>query len=366
MSPNRAKRCTQLEQTESKLKDLEKQSYIVQNAHERELALLFTESTAQNATLEHEIAILKIENQRLNTELSVLPVYQEQNKMLQLTIETMRETTTATIAAEKKEKQELSESVINKKASLRRQYNLYLQHYVHSSGFETASNGGIAGLGGASANVSEDEIKMDKLIEKIAKLKGQCASLQVENDVYKDTRKQHERNTAHSQHLRACVSHLEQEVKDKNFQIQGLLSIIEAQAEKQKVIEDLQVRCNLLASREAESNGLATGYKRRAHQLEMMMLYRRASCTDAQDKVCAALLRFPRTRCGAARGGSGRGVDGSLAFEEKREDEKCVLSPLFPSRSTEHIIDAQDVKSCTVGGFYSHTRPETYTSFSFY
>jgi len=329
------------------LTDLEQQSYIIQNAHERELTLLFTESRGQNATLEHEVAILEIENQRLNTELSVLPVYQEQNKMLQLTIETLRETTTATIAAEKKEKQELSESVINKKASLRRQHNLCC---VQSSGFETASNGGIAG--GASANVSrpEDEMKMDKIIEKIAKLKGQCASLQVENDVYKDTRKQHERNTAHSQHLRACVSHLEQEVKDKNFQIQGLLSIIEAQAEKQKVIEDLQVRCNLLASREAESNGLATGYKRRAHQLEMMMLYRRGSCADAQDKVCAALLRFPRTRC-PARGGSGRGFEGCVEFEDKREEEKCVLSPLF-TRSTEHIVDAQGVKSGTVGGSY--------------
>ena len=295
MSPNRAKRCTQLakrlQQTESKLT-------VVQNAHERELTLLFTESTAQNATLEHEIAILKIENQRLNTELSVLPVYQEQNKRLQLTIQTLRETTTATIAAEKKEKQELSESVINKKASLRRQYTLY---HANSSGFETASNGGIAG--GASANVSpEDEIQMDKIIQKIAKLKGQCVNLQVENDVYKDTRKQNERNTAHLQHLRACVSHLEQEVQDKNFQFQGLLSIIDAQAEKEKAIEDLEVRANLLASREAESNGLATRYKRRVHQLEMMMLYRRGSCADAQDKVCAALLRFPRTQCGAARG----------------------------------------------------------------
>ena len=149
MSPNRAKRCTQLaktlQQTESKLT-------VVQNAHERELTLLFTESTAQNATIEHEIVILKIENQRLNTELSVLPVYQEQNKRLQLTIQTLRETTTATIAAEKKEKQELSESVINKKASLRRQYTLY---HANSSGFETASNGGIAGA--ASANVSRPE-----------------------------------------------------------------------------------------------------------------------------------------------------------------------------------------------------------------
>ena len=65
-------------------------------------------------------------------------------------------------------------------------------------------------LGGASANVCrpEDEINMYKIMEKIATLKGQCASLQVENNVYKDTRKQNERNTAREEYrVWALVQH---------------------------------------------------------------------------------------------------------------------------------------------------------------
>jgi DNA repair exonuclease SbcCD ATPase subunit len=184
-----------LKGAEMSVAHLETQSNRVQDAHERELGLMFDESIAVRSELEYKGTELKLENQRMKDEVAAYTVIEEQNKTLRSALEAQQKESEETSTRLQKEIEDLKESVIEHKNKLQKEFRNRLQAMsktMHdevltayhkdraAAGIGVRSSGGGAGSG-AGADVDDHNQHVSVMMERYAQLEARHTKMKLEH-----------------------------------------------------------------------------------------------------------------------------------------------------------------------------------------
>jgi hypothetical protein len=118
---------TALQHAEQVVKQLEEQYKRVQDAHERELGLMFEESVCLRSELEFKSTTLQLENKRLQDEVASYIVMQEQNVVLKEALSDLHERARDAEIRHKEEYEQLKESISEHKTKLHKEFKMRLQ-----------------------------------------------------------------------------------------------------------------------------------------------------------------------------------------------------------------------------------------------
>jgi len=176
--------------------DLDAAARSVQNAHEREIGLMYDESAVARSELEYQRATTELENRRLKDEIASYIVMQEQNEALKESLARIHDEMRDKEIVHRAEVDRLLESVTEHKAKLHREFKVRLQEMSGQIAEDKASVGlsVIAPAEGqltkAQAQTSvlhkrveESASHMSVLMQKYEELEHQHATMKLEHEL---------------------------------------------------------------------------------------------------------------------------------------------------------------------------------------
>lgn len=116
-----------LRRADASVDELESRGRSVQNAHERELGLMYDESMCVRSELEYRASTLELENQRINDEIASYIVMQEQNMALKESLAALHDRARDAEIRHRTEMERLKESLVEQKTRLHREFKIRLQ-----------------------------------------------------------------------------------------------------------------------------------------------------------------------------------------------------------------------------------------------
>mmetsp|Transcript_41966 Transcript_41966/g.104963 ORF Transcript_41966/g.104963 Transcript_41966/m.104963 type:complete len:508 (+) Transcript_41966:116-1639(+) len=209
-----------LHRQESVVDDLDSAARSVQNAHEREIGLMYDESAVTRSELEYQRATTELENRRLKDEIASYIVMQEQNEALKESLSRVHDQMRDKEIVHRAEVDRLLESVSEHKAKLHREFKVRLQEM--------------------SGQIAEDKASVGLSV--IASSEGQLTKAQAQTSVL------HKRAEESASHVSVLMQKYEElEHQHANMKLEHELA---QQSMEIQTKEMLQLKRELLESRE--------------------------------------------------------------------------------------------------------------------
>uniref|UniRef100_A0A7S0WAM7 Uncharacterized protein n=1 Tax=Hemiselmis tepida TaxID=464990 RepID=A0A7S0WAM7_9CRYP len=185
-----------LHRQEAVVDDLDSAARSVQNAHEREIGLMYDESAVTRSELEFQRATTELENRRLKDEIASYIVMQEQNEALKESLSRVHDQMRDKEIVHRAEVDRLLESVTEHKAKLHREFKVRLQEMSGQIAEDKASVGltvispseGQLNKAQAQTNVlhkraEESASHVSVLMQKYEELEHQHANMKLEHEL---------------------------------------------------------------------------------------------------------------------------------------------------------------------------------------
>mmetsp|Transcript_10314 Transcript_10314/g.20181 ORF Transcript_10314/g.20181 Transcript_10314/m.20181 type:complete len:506 (-) Transcript_10314:25-1542(-) len=245
-----------LQRQEAVVDDLDTAARGVQNAHEREIGLMYDESAVARSELEYRCTTTELENRRLQDEIASYIVMQEQNDALKESLARVHDQMRDKEIVHRAEVDRLLESVTEHKAKLHREFKVRLQEM--------------------SGQIAEDKASVG--LGLIAAAEGHAMKAQAQTSAL------HKRAEEGASHVSVLMSKYEElEKEHSNMKLEHELA---QQSMEIQTKEMLQLKRELLESRERCGS---MEQDLRAARMERELVHRAAKATERYEQETATL-----------------------------------------------------------------------------
>jgi len=180
-----------LQQAHKELEELKRQVLFENNAHERELGIVFDESISMRAEMDYQATTMILENKRMKDQLAVYAVVEEQNKVLKEEVSRVHDEMKSKDLRHREEMENLKESLIEHKIKLQKEFRQRLQDVTGQLSAENAGSDDVKkNQAAGSNNIREQEERQQHisvLMDRFEQLELQHSKVKLEYGLAQQT-----------------------------------------------------------------------------------------------------------------------------------------------------------------------------------